>query len=58
MPEPSCGMVYQCSQSLMFFGKRMVIVFDIERSNILTLSLTTALENVPLTSICSYTYQL
>ena len=47
-------MVYQCSQNYMFFGKHLFIVLDIEGSNILTLSRTTALENVQLTSICSY----
>ena len=47
-------MVYQCLQNYMFFGKHLFIEIDIEGSNILTLSPTTALENVELTSICSY----
>ena len=40
---------------LNFFGKQLFVVLDIERSNILTLSPTTALENEQLTSNCSYT---
>ena len=48
-------MMSQCLQRLMFFGKHKFIVLDIEGSNILALSPTTALENVQLTSVCTYT---
>ena len=48
-------MVYQYLQSLMFFAKNLLKVLDLEGSNILTLSPTTALENVQLTSVCSNT---
>ena len=37
------------------FGKHLFIVLDVEESNILIISTTTALENVQLSSICSYT---
>ena len=36
------------------FGKHLFIVVDVEGNNILTISPSTAHENVPLTSICSY----
>ena len=48
-------MVNQCLQRLMFFGKHKFIVLDLEGGNILILSPTTALENIQLSSICSYT---
>ena len=48
-------MLYQRLQSQMFFGKHLLTVLDIEGSNILTISPATLLENIQLSSICSYT---
>ena len=45
----------QCLHSLIFLGNRLRIVLNLEGSIILTIPPTTALKNVQLTSICSYT---